>query len=162
MKSILLSIALFLVPVLSGCFFTAGDQVRKDISNSSSSSKYLRTFQVDYETLWSAAVIALDGMPLEKIDKDKGLIKSGWLEGWSQKNARSVLTRKFLDDNWQERHCLIVNVSRNNTFCTVAVSCRVQEKPRGGSAAYRWQRVHSTGEKEEEFLTHVEDIIGLP
>lgn len=161
MKIILFSITVFLAAVLSGCFFTSDDQVRKDISKRSSGSKYLKTFQVDYETLWSAVMIALDGMPLEKIDKEKGLIKSGWLEGWSQKKARSVMTRRFLDDNWKERYSLIVNVSRNSTFCTVSVSCRVQEKPRVGSAAYRWQRVQSTGEKEEEFLIHVEDILGL-
>lgn len=160
MKLIHSSLTVALSLVLAGCFFTSGDHVRKDISQSSSPSNYLKTFQVDYETLWSAALIALDGMPLDKIDKEKGLIKTGWLEGWSQRSARSALTRRFLDENWKERHCLIVKISRDNAFCTIAVSCRVQERPRGGSAAYRWQRVHSTGEKEEEFFVHVEDILG--
>ncbi len=152
-----------LVPILllSGCLFTSDGNVSKDISKSALSSKYLKSYQVDYETAWSAAIIALDGMLLEKIDKEKGLIKTGWLEGWSQRKARSVLTRRFLDENWKERYALTVNISHKNTFCTVAVRCRVQERPRGGSAAYRWQRVHSTGEREEEFLMHVEDILGL-
>ncbi|MCP5003109.1 MAG: hypothetical protein GY941_04030, partial [Planctomycetes bacterium] len=106
-------------------------------------------------------VIALDRMPLEKIDKEDGRIKTGWLEGWSQRNARSVLSKKLLDENWKERHSLSIRVSRDNEYCTVSVRCRAQERPRGGSAAYRWQRVHSTGEREEEFLTHVEEILGI-
>jgi hypothetical protein len=159
MKVAYLPIAASFILVFSGCFFTSNDQVRKDISKSAFSSKYLKTFQVDYETIWSAAIIALDGMPLEKINKEKGLIKSGWLEGWSQKNARSVLTRRFLDESWKERYSLTVTISQNNIFCTVAVSCRTQERPRGGSAAYRWQRLPSTGEREEEFLMHIEDIL---
>ena len=93
--------------------------------------------------------------------KRRALLRQAGLRDGHKENARSVLTRRFLDDNWKARHCLIVNVSRRDTFCSVTVSCRAQERPRGGSAAYRWQRVHSTGEKEEEFLTHVEDIIGI-
>ena len=149
-----------LMIVLLGCSFTSHDQASRDLSGYSRSSRYLKSFKSDFETMWSAAIIALDGMPLEKIDKEKGVIKTGWIEGWSQREARSALTRRFLDDSWKARYCLIVTVSHHDTFCSVKVISREEERPRGGSAAYRWQRIQSSGEKEEEFLTHVEEILG--
>jgi hypothetical protein len=42
---------------------------------------------------------------------------------------------------------------------SVKVSCQVQEKARGGSAAYRWERKKSTGEREEEALMRIEEIL---
>ncbi|MDR4499117.1 MAG: DUF3576 domain-containing protein [Candidatus Scalindua sp.] len=157
-----ISYLLFTVSLIigsSGCLFTSHDQAR-DLSGNSRSSQNLKSFQADFETVWSAAIIALDGMPLEKIDKEKGVIKTGWIEGWSQREARSVLTRGFLDDTWKARRCLIVTISPHDTFCSVKVICREEERPRGGSSAYRWRRVQSSGEMEEEFLTHVEEILG--
>jgi hypothetical protein len=42
---------------------------------------------------------------------------------------------------------------------SVKVKCQLQQKPRGGSAAYRWQRVKSTGEIEEEVLRRIEELL---
>jgi len=160
MKISYLLFAVSLIIVSSGCSFTSHDRAGRDLSGNSRSSQNLKSFQTDFETVWSAAIIALDGMPLEKIDKEKGVIKTGWIEGWSPREARSVLTRSFLEDSWKARYCLIVTISPHDTFCSVKVISREEERPRGGSAAYRWERVQSSGEKEEEFLTHVEEILG--
>lgn len=147
--------------ILSGCSLpgTPSYQSNNGLSHGSRSSQYTRTFSVDFETVWSAALVSLDGMPLEKIDKENGIIKTGWIEGWSQRKARSIMTNRFLDDYWKERHRLVINLSRSNTVSSVTVKCQIQEKARGGSAAYRWERKPSTGEKEEETLTRIEEIL---
>jgi len=148
---------------LTGCTLLGTSsryQAYDDSSAGSQSSKYTKTFDVDYETVWSAVLDSLDGMPLDKIDKDKGLIKTGWIEGWSQKKARSILTDRFLEDYWKERYQLIIKISGNILNSSVTVRAQVQEKARGGSAAYRWERKKSSGEKEKWILTRIEEILG--
>ena len=34
--------------------------------------------------------------PLDKINKEKGIIKTGWVEGFSQRKARSIMTDRSL------------------------------------------------------------------
>ncbi len=109
--------------------------------------------------MWSAVLDSLDGMPLDKIDKEKGLIKTGWVEGLSQRKARSILTDRFLEDYRKERFRLIVKISGNILNSSITVRAQVQEKARGGSAAYRWERKKSTGEREEEALMRIEEIL---
>ena len=102
----------------------------------------------------------LEICPLDKINKEKGLIKTGWAEGYSQtRKARSVVTDRFLDDYWKERYRLTVTISGNIMASSVKVRCQLQQKPRGGSAAYRWERVKSTGEIEEEVLRRIEELL---
>ena len=149
--------------IFSGCLFlgdSSNNRVRYDSSTGTRTSKYTKTFDVDFETVWSAVLASLDGMPLDKIDKEKGIIKTGWVEGWSQKKARSIVTDRFLDDYWKERFRLIVEISGNILISSITVRAQVQEKARGGSAAYRWERKKSSGEKEEKLLTIIEEILG--
>ncbi len=136
------------------------NQVQDDRSTGSQSSKYTKTFGVDFETMWSAVLVSLDGMPLDKIDKEKGLIKTGWVEGLSQRKARSILTDRFLEDYRKERFRLIVKISGNILNSSITVRAQVQEKARGGSTAYRWERKKSSGEKEADILTRIEEILG--
>ncbi len=148
---------------LIGCTFPgvySRNQVQDERSIGSHPPKYTKTFDVDFETVWSAVLGSLDGMPLDKIDKEKGIIKTGWVEGWSQKKARSILTDRLLDDYWKERFRLMVKISGNILNSSITVRAQVQEKARGGSAAYRWERKKSSGEKEEEILTRIEEILG--
>lgn len=103
--------------------------------------------------------MSLGDLPLDKINKEKGIIKTGWVEGFSQRKARSIMTDRFLDDYWKERYRITFRISGNNLISSVEVSCQVQEKARGGSAAYRWERKRSTGEREEEALMRIEEIL---
>jgi hypothetical protein len=159
------TLKILIIPLffLTGCSLLDASsryQTQDERSIGSRPSKYTKTFDFDYETVWSAVLDSLDGMPLDKIDKEKGLIKTGWVEGWSQKQARSILTDRFLEDYWKERFCLIVKISGNILNSSITVRAQVQEKARGGSAAYRWERKKSSGEKEEDILTRIEEILG--
>jgi hypothetical protein len=148
--------------ISSGCLFlgdSSNNRVRDDSSTGTRPSKYTKTFDVDFETVWSAVLASLDGMPLDKIDKEKGIIKTGWVEGLSQRKARSILTDRFLEDYWKERFRLIVKISGNILNSSITVRAQVQEKARGGSAAYRWERKKSSGEREEGILTRIEEIL---
>ncbi len=75
------------------------------------------------------------------------------------RKARSVVTDRFLNDYWKERYRLTITISGNIMASTVKVRSQLQQKPRGGSAAYRWQRMKSTGEIEEEVLRRVEELL---
>ncbi len=103
--------------------------------------------------------MSLGDFPLDKINKEKGIIKTGWVEGFSQRKARSIMTDRLLDDYWKERYRMTIKISGNNLISSVKVSCQVQEKARGGSAAYRWERKESAGEREEEALMRIEEIL---
>jgi hypothetical protein len=156
---ILLIISLF---CLTGCILlgtSSRHQAYDDRSTGSQSSKYTKTFNEDFEDVWSAVLMSLGDLPLDKINKEKGLIKTGWIEGLSQRKARSIVTDRLLDDYWKERYRITFRISGNNLISSVKVSCQVQEKARGGSAAYRWQRKKATGEREEEALMRIEEIL---
>ncbi len=123
-------------------------------------SKDTRTFNDDFEHVWATVIMSLGDLPLDKINKEKGIIKTGWAEDFSQtRKARSVVTDRFLEDYWKERYRLTVTISGNIMASSVKVRCQLQQKPRGGSAAYRWERVKSTGEIEEEALRRIEKLL---
>lgn len=154
-----LIISLFFI---TGCsmFDRSSSYQAYDSSTGSQSSKYTRTFNDDFEHVWATVIMSLGDLPLSKINKEKGIIKTGWAEGFSQtRKARSVVTNRFLDDYWKERYRLTVTVSGNIMASSVKVSCQLQQKPRGGSAAYRWERMKSTGEIEEEVLRRIEELL---
>ena len=157
---ILLIIPLFF---LTGCTLlgtSSRHQAYDDRSADSQSSKYIKTFNEDFEGVWSAVLMSLGDLPLDKINKEKGTIRTGWVEGFSERKARSIVTDRLLDDYWKERYRITIKISGNNLISSVKVSCQVQEKARGGSAAYRWEKKKSTGEREEEALMRIEEIFG--
>ena len=157
---ILLMIPLFF---LTGCTLlgtSSRHQAYDDRSADSQSSKYIKTFNEDFEGVWSAVLMSLGDLPLDKINKEKGTIRTGWVEGFSERKARSIVTDRLLDDYWKERYRITIKISGNSLISSVKVSCQVQEKARGGRAAYRWERKKSTGEREEETLMRIEEILG--
>ena len=124
------------------------------------SPKGTKSFDDDFEHVWATVIMALGNIPLDKIDKEKGIIKTGWAQGYSQtRKARSVVTDRFMEDYWKERYRLTITISGNIIASTVKVRSQLQQKPRGGSAAYRWQSMKSTGEIEEEVLRRVEELL---
>jgi len=157
----LLIISLFF---LTGCSIfnpSSSHQAYDERSINSHSSQYTRTFNDDFEHVWATVIMSLGELPLDKIDKEKGIIKTGWVEGFSQtRKARSMVTDRFLDDYWKERYRITVTISGNIMSSSVKASCQLQQKPRGGSAAYRWERMKSTGEIEEEVLRRIEELLG--
>ena len=145
---------------LTGCsIFNSSNHQAYDGSSKDSHSKYTRTFNNDFEHVWATVIMSIGELPLNKIDKEKGIIKTGWVEGFSDRKARSIITDRFLDDYWKERYRITFTISGNIMVSSVKVSCQLQQKPRGGSAAYRWQRMKSTGEIEEESLRRVEELL---
>lgn len=128
-------------------------------SSGSQSSNYTKTFNSNFEHLWATVIMSLGDMPLDKIDKKKGIVRTDWIEGFSERSSRSILTDRFLNDYRKERYRLTFTISGNLLVSSVKVSCQVQEKARGGSAAYRWERMRSTGEREEEALMRIEEIL---
>ncbi|MBC8551560.1 MAG: hypothetical protein H8D23_18085 [Candidatus Brocadiales bacterium] len=148
---------------LAGCSLlgrSSNYQAYDDGSSRTQPPKHTRTFNDDFEHVWATVIMSLGDLPLDKINKEKGVIKTGWAQGFSQtRKARSVVTDRFLEDYWKERYKLTVTISGNIMASSVKVRCQLQQKPRGGSAAYRWERMKSTGEIEEEVLRRIEELL---
>jgi hypothetical protein len=86
---------------LTGCTLlgtSSRHQAYDDRSADSQSSKYIKTFNEDFEGVWSAVLMSLGDLPLDKINKEKGTIRTGWVEGFSERKARSIVTDRLLDD----------------------------------------------------------------
>ncbi len=158
LKPFLILLLLFLI----GCSLfdrSSNQQAYSDRSGGSESSNYKRTFNSDFEHVWASVIMTLGAMPLDRIDKERGVVRTGWFEGFSERSSRGILTDKFLADYRKQRYRLTFTISGNLLVSSVRVRCQVQEKARGGSAAYRWERVRSTGEREEEALVRLEEIL---
>ncbi|MBT6225383.1 MAG: hypothetical protein HON76_18140 [Candidatus Scalindua sp.] len=146
---------------LSGCtLFGRPSNYQTDYGATTQPPKDTKVFNDDFEHVWATVIMALGDLPLAKIDKEKGIIKTGWAQGYSQtRKARSVVTDRFLNDYWKERYRLTITISGNIMGSSVKVRSQLQQKPRGGSAAYRWERIKSTGEIEEEVLRRIEELL---
>jgi hypothetical protein len=147
---------------LAGCsLFGRSSSYQSDYGTTPAQSpKDTKSFNDDFEHVWATVIMALGNLPLDKIDKEKGIIKTGWAQGYSQtRKARSVVTDRFMEDYWKERYRLTITISGNIMASSVKVRSQLQQKPRGGSAAYRWQRMKSTGEIEEEILRRIEELL---
>ena len=145
----LLCIALF-TAFLAGCA-TGSLGVR----NMSAVSRY---FDKDVNAVWDAVIQTAEGIPIEVQDKGKGSIKTQWIRGWSTTRTTGVL----LEGQWQERHRLYITVKGEQNKTYVSINAQIEEKPPGGSQAYRWDRVASDGTLEQAFLKKLEYILNNP
>lgn len=112
-------------------------------------------FDKDVNTVWDAALQVIEGIRVNTVDKEKGTIRTQWVKRWSRRKTTGVL----LEGQWQERYRLIIKVSGEQNKTYVSVNTQIEEKPPGGSGAYRWSRVPSDGTIEQEFLKKLENIL---
>ncbi|GAB64186.1 conserved hypothetical protein [Candidatus Jettenia caeni] len=114
-----------------------------------------RYFDKDVNTVWDAAMQVIEGIRVKAVDKEKGIIRTQWVKGWSRRRTTGVL----LEGQWQERYRLTIKVSGEQNKTYVSVNTQIEEKPPGGSGAYRWSRIPSDGVIEQEFLKKLENIL---
>ena len=143
----LVSIALF-TAILTGCA-TQGFKLR----NMAGVSRY---FNADKNTVWDAVIRSAKDIPVEMKDREKGVLRTQWVKGWSANKTTGLL----LEGHWQERCRLLIKVSEEQSRTYVSISAQVETKAPGGSRAYRWTRIASNGTIEQEFLGKLENILG--
>jgi hypothetical protein len=114
-----------------------------------------RYFQRDADTVWNAVIHAVEGIPVETADKEKGVLRTRWVQGWSSRKTTGLL----LEGRWQERYRLFIEVNDKQDKTYVSIGTLMEEKAPGGSQAYRWSRVASDGTIEQNFLRKLESII---
>ena len=98
---------------------------------------------------------AAEGMPIKTKDKEKGVLETQWIKGWSKIRTSGLV----LEGRWQARYRLLVEVSGEQGKTYVSVYSLCEEKAPGGSRAYRWERTVSDGENEQAFLMKLEGIL---
>ncbi len=136
----------FIMPVFMGCASTGG------LRNMSAVSKY---FDNNTDVVWEAVLQAAEGMPIKTKDKEKGILETQWIKGWSKTRTSGLV----LEGRWQARYCLFVQVTGGQGKTYVSVYSLCEEKAPGGSRAYRWERATSDGANEQAFLTKLEGIL---
>ncbi|TVL99660.1 MAG: hypothetical protein CV087_17060 [Candidatus Brocadia sp. WS118] len=146
--SLLLSAAFFSV-MLPGCATR-----HFGLRNMAVVSRY---FDKDIHTVWEAVTKAVAGMPIETKDVERGFLKTGWVKGWSTNKSSGLL----MEGVWQERYRLFIEVTGEQVKTYVSIQAQVQEKPPGGSRAYRWERIVSDGTIEQDFLKRIENILDV-
>lgn len=137
----------FFTALLPGCA-TSGFTQR----NMTAVSRY---FERDADTVWNAVIQTVEGIPVEIADKEKGILRTRWVQGWSSRKTTGLL----LEGRWQERYRLFIKVLDEQNKTYVSISTLMEEKAPGGSQAYRWSRVASDGTIEQNFLRKLESII---
>lgn len=142
-----LFIALFSAAFPIGCA-TGGGGLR----NMTGVSRY---FDKDVNRVWDAATQAAEGIRIETKDKESGVLTTQWVKGWSTKRTTGLV----LEGQWQERYRLLIKITGEQNKTYVSVKAQIEEKPPGGSQAYRWSRTTSDGTLEREFLQKVENIL---
>ncbi len=115
-----------------------------------------RYIDADKNTVWDAVIQSVEGIPLEISDREKGILKTQWIKGWSASKTTGLL----LEGHWQERCRLLIKVSEEQGRTYVSISAQFETKAPGGSQAYRWTRIPSDGAAEREFLVKLEGLLG--
>ncbi len=144
----ILLFAAFFTTVPTGCATTGSG--RRSMTGVS------RYFDKDVNTVWDAVVQAVEGTPVDIRDKEKGFLRTNWVVGRSTTKTSGLL----LEGTWQERYRLHVRIAGIGDKSYVSINAQREEKPPGGSAAYRWNRVESDGTLEQDFLKKLETILG--
>ncbi len=139
------SFCVFLSLVVAGCAGLGGHGVGPDT--------YTRTFPTPFDEVWDTTVKMLEDrqVGLEEADKGRGRIVTQWLYRESERRM-GVLRR----DYWKERHRLTLRIKDRGQETEVMVYGIAEEKRPGGTQAYRWERIQSSGDLEMEVL----DAIG--
>lgn len=106
--------------------------------------------------VWDAIIQALEGIPLEVKDEERGIVRTHWVAGWSSNKTSGV----FLEGQWHERTRLIVTLISEHEKTYASISSQREEKAPGGSQAYRWVRTTSDGIPERDFLKKLEHVLG--
>lgn len=144
--SMLLS-AVFFSVILPGCTTR-----HFGLRNMAAVSRY---FDKDTDTVWNAVTQSVSGIPIETKDRERGFLKTDWIKGWSAKKSSGLL----MEGGWQERYRLLIQVTGEQAKTYVSIHAQVEEKPPGGSSAYRWSRMVSDGTLEQDFLKRIENIL---
>ncbi len=92
---------------------------------------------------------------LEEADRARGKMVTQWL--YREGERRMGVGGR---GRWTERYKLTLQVSRKGEATEVSAHAIVEEKSPGGTQAYRWQRVRSTGDLEREALEAVRRAVG--
>ncbi|MFQ5956794.1 MAG: hypothetical protein ACE5KK_03385 [Candidatus Brocadiales bacterium] len=142
----LLSILLPLV--LAGCSGLGGIGGRPQT--------YSKTFQATFDEVWGATIKVFEDRQVElrEADKGQGKIITQWLFRESEKGM-GMLQRGY----WKERHRLTLRIKGKERGTEVSTYAIVEEKRPGGTQAYRWTRMESTGDLEREVLEAIEAAI---
>ena len=118
---------------------------------------YSETFQSPFDVVWDATIKMFEArqVELEKIDKGQGKIITQWLyrEGEKSMGVRRV--------PWEERHRLTLRIKDKGRVTEVSAYAIVEEKGPGGTQAYRWTRMESTGDLERDVLDSIGEAVEL-
>lgn len=140
---------------LFSAYFSGCVVFTKTIPDGNGNSKL---FHKSYNDTWNAAISALEITPLAAVDKNKGLIKTEWVEVRSGKEAAGL----FFVKHWKERYRLLISVismSALDKSTEVSIIVHAEERAPAGIQAFNWQRKTSNGTIEINLLEKIEQLL---
>ncbi len=108
--------------------------------------QYSRGYTAGYEETWQAVAETLEGLDISirEADKAEGKIETEWFYRESEKYM-GLLHGGY----WKERYKMHLQLVTRGDTTTVTIRSLAEEKRPGGTQAYRWKRMASSGEVEE-------------
>ncbi len=143
-----ISLVLFLV--CASCAIVT-DFVPEEQSNT-------RIFNSGYDDTWDAVLSALGFIPLDTVDKGRGLIKTGWVVRDSHKEMSGFISTK----SWKERNrafISILSLSALDTTTEVSVAFQAEEKAPAGARGSQWKRIVSDNMYENDLFGKIERVL---
>lgn len=121
-----------------------------------------------YETVWKATTLALDQIPLDVVDYDRGYVRSGWITGWGEKKF-GVLAGLGSGGSWKRRarwniwlHPQEKALGTGSGQATaIKIRLEVEERPPAGTGFFRWTRMVPEPKALKDMLREIESRCGL-
>lgn len=125
------------------------------LSSQPGSSARGRVLNAPPEAVWQASLAVLEGAPMRAAAQDRGMIQTGWVEGWGERPF-GLLGR----GSWRRRSRMTVRLSPSGEGTAVSVSIQAEEKAPAGRLGLRWQRAAADPADEAEFFKQLEEELG--
>lgn len=101
------------------------------------------------DQVWEAVQAVLAGAPRRATDRERGIVRTDWIEGWGDRPFG------LFGGSWRRRVRMTVRVEPLGSGSRLSVSTQTEERAPGGRLALRWQRIPSDGAVEREFMEQV-------
>lgn len=120
------------------------------------SPDYRARYNAPPEKVWEAVVKVLGDLPIKEADAGRQTIETEWMEGWSHRPF-GAFRGGIMGGQWKRRMQMVLRLRPGPDGGTeVRLISRVQEKPPGGTQAYRWKPVASDGKMEREIMGRID------
>lgn len=154
---------IILISVLAGCVQHGVKPSKSEVDNS-------RTFNADYDSVWSAIIasVAEANLNITTLEKESGLVaisNAGYGPDWAEEGTRGKTMGVPHKVTVRKANFNILATKRGPNRTKVTINTKFQMKVRTGNGSkafpyrYTWQAAYSNGKLEALIFDEIEDRI---